>query len=201
MAQALVSTPPSSIPCLINTAPACLSPQVVLLDPVLYPAALKAFAREVCKNDLLNFGRMHWFFPDSRLALDLNTDKTLKVGWGWMVVSIGNCWRLNSSHKAPASAHTHPAACVPQEARFDRHHVRDLQWSRHQLEELAERRFVAAQMEQLRRGGAGGAGAGAGDAWDEDRQLHSFADLFQAIKVEDFSSYISKVFLVFVIGT
>jgi hypothetical protein len=53
--------------------------QVVLLDPVLYPGALKAFAREVCKNDMLNFGRMHWFFPDSRLALDLNTDKTLKV--------------------------------------------------------------------------------------------------------------------------
>lgn len=32
-----------------------------------------------------------------------------------------------------------------QEARFDRHFVRDLTWSRHQLEELAERRFVAAQ--------------------------------------------------------
>jgi hypothetical protein len=52
----------------------------VLLDPVQYPGALKAFAREVCKNDMLNFGRMHWFFPDSRLSLDLNTDKTLKVG-------------------------------------------------------------------------------------------------------------------------
>ena len=32
-----------------------------------------------------------------------------------------------------------------QEARFDRHFVRDLTWSRHQLEELAERRFIAAQ--------------------------------------------------------
>ena len=42
-------------------------------------AAIKAFAREVCRNDLLNFGRLHFFFPDSRLALDLNTDKTLKV--------------------------------------------------------------------------------------------------------------------------
>ena len=52
---------------------------MVLLDPVQYPGALKVFAREVCKNDMLNFGRMHWFFPDSRLALDLNTDKTLKV--------------------------------------------------------------------------------------------------------------------------
>ena len=42
-------------------------------------AAIKAFAREVCRNDLLNFGRLHFFFPDSRLALNLNTDKTLKV--------------------------------------------------------------------------------------------------------------------------
>lgn len=53
--------------------------QVVLLDPVMYPSALKAFAKEVCRNDLLNFGRLHFFFPDSRLALDLNTDKALKV--------------------------------------------------------------------------------------------------------------------------
>jgi len=52
---------------------------VVLLDPVSYPGAIKAFAKEVCRNDLLNFGRLHFFFPDSRLSLDLNTDKTLKV--------------------------------------------------------------------------------------------------------------------------
>jgi hypothetical protein len=32
------------------------SRQVVLLDPVQYPGAIKAFAREVCRNDLLNFG-------------------------------------------------------------------------------------------------------------------------------------------------
>ncbi len=51
----------------------------MLLDPVSYPGAIKAFAKEVCRNDLLNFGRLHFFFPDSRLALDLNTDKTLKV--------------------------------------------------------------------------------------------------------------------------
>ena len=57
---------------------ACL--QVVLLDPVQYPGAMKAFAREICRNDLLNFGRLHFFFPDSRMSLDLNTDKTLKVG-------------------------------------------------------------------------------------------------------------------------
>ena len=55
-----------------------LAPQVVLLDPVIFPGAIKVFAREVCRNDLLNFGRMHWFFPDSRLALDLSTDRTLK---------------------------------------------------------------------------------------------------------------------------
>ena len=52
---------------------------MVLLDPVSYPGAIKAFAKEVCRNDLLNFGRLHFFFPDSRLSLDLNTDKTLKV--------------------------------------------------------------------------------------------------------------------------
>ena len=46
---------------------------------MLYPGAMKAFAKEICRNDLLNFGRLHFFFPDSRLALDLNTDKTLKV--------------------------------------------------------------------------------------------------------------------------
>lgn len=84
--------------------------QVTLLDPVRFPGAIKVFAREICRNDLLNFGRLHFFFPDSRLALDLSTDKTLK------------------------------------EARFDRHFVRDLVWSRHQLEELAERRFRAAQV-------------------------------------------------------
>lgn len=53
--------------------------KVVLLDPVMYPGALKAFAKEICRNDLLNFGRLHFFFPDSRLALDLNTDKALKA--------------------------------------------------------------------------------------------------------------------------
>lgn len=52
--------------------------EVTLLDPVQYPGAIKIFAREVCRNDLLNFGRLHFFFPDSRLALDLSTDKTLK---------------------------------------------------------------------------------------------------------------------------
>lgn len=64
---------------------------------------------QICRNDFLSFGRMHFFFPDSRLNLDLTTDKTLR------------------------------------EARFDRHFVRDMIWSRHQLEELAERRFAAAQ--------------------------------------------------------
>ncbi|KAJ9517043.1 hypothetical protein QJQ45_002560 [Haematococcus lacustris] len=95
--------------------------EVTLLDPVRFPGAMKAFAREVCRNDVLNFGRLHFFFPDSRLALDLNTDRTLKE-----------------------------AACscvVPPRPRFDRHFVRDLGWSRHQLEELAERRFKAAQQQ------------------------------------------------------
>ena len=54
-----------------------------LLDPVVYPGAIKAFAKEVCRNDLLNYGRLHFFFPDSRLSLDLNTDKALKAGTLW----------------------------------------------------------------------------------------------------------------------
>ena len=50
---------------------------------------MKAFAREVCRNDVLNFGRLHFFFPDSRLALDLNTDRTLKeVRWNPTYVLI-----------------------------------------------------------------------------------------------------------------
>ena len=91
-----------------------------------------------------------------------------------------------------------------QEARFDRHFVRDLHWSRHQLEELAERRFLAAQMEQQQqqqRGLAGGSpsspvlatGNGGSSEVQQQQQLYSFADLFKAIKIEDFSSYISKV--------
>ena len=44
----------------------------------------------------------------------------------------------------PCSQPDLPHPCA-QEARFDRHFVRDLTWSRHQLEQLAERRFVAAQ--------------------------------------------------------
>eukprot|EP00208_Stichococcus_sp_RCC1054_P006187 CAMPEP_0206139636 /NCGR_PEP_ID=MMETSP1473-20131121/6804_1 /ASSEMBLY_ACC=CAM_ASM_001109 /TAXON_ID=1461547 /ORGANISM="Stichococcus sp, Strain RCC1054" /LENGTH=525 /DNA_ID=CAMNT_0053533509 /DNA_START=135 /DNA_END=1712 /DNA_ORIENTATION=+ len=134
--------------------------EVVLLDPVQYPGAIKAFAREVCRNDLLNFGRLHFFFPDSRLALDLNTDKTLK------------------------------------EARFDRHFVRDLTWSRHQLEELANRRFVAAQ--RAARSHAIGTGDD-DELWEApvaklgDPPGSSFADLFKKVKVEDFSTYIGRL--------
>ena len=63
----------------MGTECCCCVLQVVLLDPVSYPGAIKAFAKEVCRNDLSNFGRLHFFFPDSRLSLDLNTDKTLKA--------------------------------------------------------------------------------------------------------------------------
>ncbi|CAD7694808.1 unnamed protein product [Ostreobium quekettii] len=125
--------------------------EVTLLDPVLYPGAIKVFARDVCRNDLLNFGRLHFFFPDSRLALDLNTDKTLK------------------------------------EARFDRHYVRDLVWSRHQLEELAERRWQASQ-------DANRASAIAMEGSDPDMGSETtFSDLFKKVRGEDFSSYIAKL--------
>lgn len=58
-----------------NTPPA--HPQVTLLDPVRYPGSIKVFAREVCRNDLLNFGRLHFFFPDSRC-------RAAAVVWGRM---------------------------------------------------------------------------------------------------------------------
>eukprot|EP01023_Acetabularia_acetabulum_P069215 TRINITY_DN9976_c0_g1_i1.p1 TRINITY_DN9976_c0_g1~~TRINITY_DN9976_c0_g1_i1.p1 ORF type:complete len:537 (+),score=79.02 TRINITY_DN9976_c0_g1_i1:225-1835(+) len=124
--------------------------EVNYLDPVIYPGAIKAFAREICRNDLLMFGRLHFFFPDSRLALDLNTDKTLK------------------------------------EARFDRHFVRDLDWSRHQLEELAERRFQAAQQKCL---------VDSENSTDvvANNTPASFNELFKEISGEDFSSYVSKL--------
>eukprot|EP00210_Caulerpa_lentillifera_P007911 g7552.t1 len=125
--------------------------EVTLLDPVRYPDALKVFAREACRNDLLNFGRMHFFFPDSKLALDLNTDKTLK------------------------------------EARFDRHFVRDLIWSRHQLEDLAERRFRAAQLSEKKH-----MNFDDGEDPTDDKDT-SFSDLFRQVRGEDFSSYISKL--------
>jgi energy-coupling factor transporter ATP-binding protein EcfA2 len=119
--------------------------EVSLLDPVVYPSAVKTFAREACRNDVLNFGRMHLFFPETRLALDLSTDKTLK------------------------------------EARFDRHFVRDLVWSRFQLEELAKRRFLAAQ-EPTQKTHSGA-----------ERQPCDFNDIFKNVKSEDLSSYLSKL--------
>lgn len=76
--------------------------QVSLLDPVSYPGAIKAFAKEVCRNDLLNFGRLHFFFPDSRLALDLNTDKTLKVS---LPLLLGS--NLNIIHRCRYSGLSH----------------------------------------------------------------------------------------------
>jgi hypothetical protein len=127
--------------------------EVVLLDPVQYPGAMKAFAREICRNDLLNFGRLHFFFPDARISLDLNTDKTLK------------------------------------EARFDRHFVRDLTWSRHQLEELAKRRFIAAQKQR-------GPQALVGEGYiaaDSDLAKGSFNDLFKKVNTADFSGYLSRL--------
>ena len=119
--------------------------------------AMKAFAREVCRNDVLNFGRLHFFFPDSRLALDLNTDRTLKEVISATAVMDGQLsntrWCMEfilSSDHVKLNCETETGMVItgfvlPQ-ARFDRHFVRDLTWSRHQLEELAERRFRAAQV-------------------------------------------------------
>lgn len=120
--------------------------EIVLLDPQRFPSAIKKFAKEVCMNDLLNFGRMHFFLPDNRLQLDLTTDKTLK------------------------------------EARFDRHYVRDMTWSRHQLEELAEQRFQAAQEKY-------GNGNGNGDG----KPSTSFSELFREVSGEDFAAFVGQL--------
>lgn len=121
--------------------------EVGLLDPLMYPGALKVFAREVCKNEVLNQGRLHFFFPDARASLDLSTDRIVR------------------------------------EARFDRHFVRDLTWSRFQLEELAERRFLAAQRRRMRNSGSG--------AQNQDQPR--FQDLFKHVSKADFSGAISKL--------
>ena len=122
--------------------------EVGLLDPLLFPGALKVFAREVCKNEVLNQGRMHFFFPDARASLDLSTDRIVR------------------------------------EARFDRHFVRDLTWSRFQLEDLAERRFTAAQLESQQEKLPGGV---------QVNKQAKFADLFKHVSKEDFSGAISKL--------
>lgn len=43
---------------------------MTLLDPVRFPGAIKVFAREICRNDLLSFGRLHFFFPDRFVLYD-----------------------------------------------------------------------------------------------------------------------------------
>lgn len=67
-----------------------------------------------------------------------------------------------------------------QEARFDRHFVRDLTWSRHQLEELAERRFIAAQRATLHNSTALGADGYNGGP-SPDTLTASFTDLFKKV--------------------
>jgi hypothetical protein len=67
---------------------------------------------------------------------------------------------------------------VLKEARFDRHFVRDLVWSRHQLEDLAERRWRACQ---------------ASDPSKNEDDTPRFADLFSKVGAEDFSSSLAKL--------
>jgi len=53
--------------------------EVELLDPIQNPLSLKKFACEICRNDILSFGYMHFFFPDSRQKLNLNTSSVVEV--------------------------------------------------------------------------------------------------------------------------
>jgi energy-coupling factor transporter ATP-binding protein EcfA2 len=126
--------------------------EVTFLDPVIYPEALKTFAGSVCRNDLLNFGRMHFFLPGDRMSLDLTTDTVVK------------------------------------EARFDRHFVRDMAWSRHQLTQLAERRFHAAQ-QCVSSDGTVRATASA----KPEGELTAFSDLLKEVSGEDFAAIVGKL--------
>jgi hypothetical protein len=65
-------------------------------------------------------------------------------------------------------------------ARFDRHFVRDLRWSRQQLEELAERRFLAAL--------EGGTGAGAACP-----PRASLADLFRGVEKDEWNAQLARL--------
>ena len=72
-------------------------------------------------------------------------------------------------------------------ARFDRHFVRDLTWSRHQLEELANRRFMAAQrgaQDDVSFGGesADDMTAGGGSLGADDNPGTTFAKLFKQVR-------------------
>ena len=77
----------------------------------------------------------------------------------------------------PAQKHVSMTLNLLQEARFDRHFVRDLVWSRHQLEELAKRRFIAAQ--RAARGTAAGEALGSGE--NAEALKGSFNDLFKKV--------------------
>jgi len=96
----------------------------------------------------------------------------------------GQCRRTlrAAAHAARGGLQTAAPRAPRQEARFDRHFVRDLTWSRHQLEELAERRCVAAQRAAAQRaapGAAGGGPDGWGDAPGDPAAATSFIDLFK----------------------
>lgn len=63
-----------------------------------------------------------------------------------MTIDINLRWRgCAAKHDRRRPLNFYDGVYPKQEARFDRHFVRDLTWSRHQLEELANRRFIAAQ--------------------------------------------------------
>lgn len=65
-----------------------------------------------------------------------------------------------------------------QEARFDRHFVRDLTWSRFQLEQLAERRFIAAQ-----RPSGSAAGTPEPSSTGPGKGPTAFSSLFEKVRV------------------
>lgn len=81
-------------------------------------------------------------------AEDAN-EETLQCCWASLLASpaIATSYSHKVTEQAFAGSFVVRLA-VSLQARFDRHFVRALMWSQHQLEELAERRFIAAGLTQ-----------------------------------------------------
>ena len=55
---------------------------------------------------LLSFKRMQHFFPESRLALDLNSDRLLKVGFSRSKPYLGKCQSSRTLNELHADTKT-----------------------------------------------------------------------------------------------
>jgi hypothetical protein len=78
-------------------------------------------------------------------------------------------------------------------ARFDRHFVRDLRWSRQQLEELAERRFLAAAAEARLMAAAAAAEDGGDAGLPPPPVPATLADLFRGVEKDEWNAQLARL--------